>query len=100
MSRELLSQPQIETALNTLNQHFGGEWTFSADRLRRKFVFGNFIEAMGFMMSAALVAEKMDHHPEWKNVYKTVEVDLTTHSSKGVTQLDIKLAEQMELLAS
>lgn len=99
MSRELIDQQEIETVLTTLNQQSTGEWAFRDNRLHRKFVFGNFIQAMGFMMSAALVAEKMDHHPEWSNVYKTVEVALTTHSSGGVTQLDVDLAEQMESLA-
>lgn len=99
MSRELIDQPAIETALTALNRHATGRWTFSDDRLHRTFVFGNFIQAMGFMTSAALVAEKMDHHPEWCNVYKTVKVTLTTHSSGGVTQLDVELAEQLESLA-
>ncbi|MYB34174.1 MAG: 4a-hydroxytetrahydrobiopterin dehydratase [Gammaproteobacteria bacterium] len=99
MSRELIDQQEIETALTTLNQQSAGEWTFRDNRLHRKFAFGNFIQAMGFMMSAALAAEKMDHHPEWSNVYKTVEVALTTHSSGGVTQLDVSLARQMESLA-
>ncbi|MCY4150524.1 MAG: 4a-hydroxytetrahydrobiopterin dehydratase [Gammaproteobacteria bacterium] len=99
MSRELIDQQKIETALASLNRLPAGDWTFRDSKLHRKFVFDNFIQAMGFMMSAALVAEKMDHHPEWSNVYKTVEVALTTHSSGGVTQLDVDLAKQMESLA-
>ena len=69
------------------------------DAITRKFVFKDFNEAFGFMTRAALVAEKMDHHPEWFNVYKTVEVTLSTHDAGGVTELDIKLAEAMNRLA-
>ena len=69
------------------------------DAITRKFVFKDFKEAFGFMTRAALVAEKMDHHPEWFNVYKTVEVTLSTHDAGGVTELDVKLAEDMDKLA-
>jgi 4a-hydroxytetrahydrobiopterin dehydratase len=69
------------------------------DAITRKFVFKDFNQAFGFMTRAALVAEKMDHHPEWFNVYKTVEVTLSTHDAGGVTELDIKLAEAMDKLA-
>jgi len=69
------------------------------DAITRKFVFKNFSEAFGFMSRAALMAEKLDHHPEWFNVYKTVEVTLSTHDAGGVTELDIKLAEAMNRFA-
>jgi 4a-hydroxytetrahydrobiopterin dehydratase len=69
------------------------------DAITRKFVFKNFNEAFGFMSRAALMAEKLDHHPEWFNVYKTVEVTLSTHDAGGVTELDIKLAEAMNRFA-
>ncbi|MEA2951080.1 MAG: 4a-hydroxytetrahydrobiopterin dehydratase [Alphaproteobacteria bacterium] len=69
------------------------------DAITRKFTFKDFNEAFGFMTRAALVAEKMDHHPEWFNVYKTVEVTLSTHDAGGVTELDVKLAETMDKLA-
>ena len=69
------------------------------DAITRKFVFKDFNEAFGFMSRAALVAEKMDHHPEWFNVYKTVEVTLSTHDAGGVTELDAKLAAEMDRLA-
>jgi 4a-hydroxytetrahydrobiopterin dehydratase len=76
-------------------------WTMvqGRDAISRRFVFTDFNEAFGFMARAALVAEKMDHHPEWFNVYKTVEVTLATHESGGVTALDIKLAQAMEKMA-
>jgi 4a-hydroxytetrahydrobiopterin dehydratase len=68
------------------------------DAIAKKFVFKDFNQAFGFMTRAALVAEKLDHHPEWFNVYKTVEVTLSTHDAGGVTALDIKLAEAMDRL--
>ena len=70
------------------------------DAIAKKFIFKDFNQAFGFMTRAALVAEKMDHHPEWFNVYKTVEVTLSTHDAGGVTELDIKLAEAMNKFAS
>ena len=69
------------------------------DAISRKFEFKDFNEAFGFMARAALVAEKLDHHPEWFNVYKTVEVTLSTHDAGGLTERDIKLAEAMNKLA-
>jgi 4a-hydroxytetrahydrobiopterin dehydratase len=69
------------------------------DAIHRIFRFKNFREAWGFMSEAALVAEKMDHHPEWSNVYGKVEVTLTTHSAQGITLLDIKLAQKMDEIA-
>ena len=67
--------------------------------MTRTFVFRDFNEAFGFMSRAALVAEKSDHHPEWRNVYKTVEVVLATHDAGGVTSLDIELAKAMNAIA-
>ena len=69
------------------------------DAITKKFVFQDFNQAFGFMTRAALVAEKMDHHPEWFNVYKNVEVTLSTHDAGGVTELDVKLAQAMDKLA-
>src|SRR6478735_655663 len=69
------------------------------DAITRKFVFKDFNQAFGFMTRAALIAEKMDHHPEWFNVYKTVEVTLSTHDAGGVTELDLNLAAEMDKLA-
>ena len=69
------------------------------DAISKKFVFKDFNQAFGFMTRAALVAEKMDHHPEWFNVYKTVDVTLATHDAGGVTELDVKLATEMDRLA-
>jgi 4a-hydroxytetrahydrobiopterin dehydratase len=69
------------------------------DAIAKKFMFKDFNQAFGFMTRAALAAEKMDHHPEWFNVYKTVDVTLATHDAGGVTELDVRLAEAMERFA-
>ena len=69
------------------------------DAVRKTYVFANFVEAMGFMTRAALWAEKLNHHPEWFNVYKTVDVTLTTHDLDGLGPLDLKLAQKMDALA-
>src|SRR3954453_8658979 len=70
------------------------------DAIARTFIFRDFNEAFGFMARVALVAEKSDHHPEWRNVYKTVEVTLATHDAGGVTAKDIELAEAMDAIAA
>ncbi|MBP0582510.1 4a-hydroxytetrahydrobiopterin dehydratase [Labrys sp. LIt4] len=70
------------------------------DAIRRVFVFRNFSEAFGFMARAALTAEKLNHHPEWSNVYKTVDVTLSTHDVDGLTELDLKLARSMDKIAA
>lgn len=69
------------------------------DAIARTFTFRDFNEAFGFMTRVALVAEKADHHPEWRNVYRTVEVVLATHDAGGVTARDIALAEAMNAIA-
>ena len=73
-------------------------WTLEAGEgaISRIFTFRNFSEAFGFMARAALAAEKLDHHPEWSNVYKTVEVRLSTHDAGGLTELDFTLARRMD----
>lgn len=75
-------------------------WQVDDDRdaIKKTFIFGDFTEAFGWMAKVALVAEKMGHHPEWSNVYKTTDVTLTTHDAGGVTQLDIDLASKMDAL--
>ena len=74
-------------------------WSLVAGKLHRDFKFASFVEAFGFMTSAAIEAEKMNHHPEWFNVYSKVAVDLTTHDAGGITELDFALAERMNALA-
>ena len=76
------------------------EWTHepSRDAITRQFKFADFAQAFGFMASVAIVAEKMDHHPEWSNVYNRVDIFLTTHDADGLSERDAKLAEAIEAL--
>lgn len=74
-------------------------WELREGKLHREFRFDDFVRAFGFMSAAAIVAEKMDHHPEWFNVYNKVTVDLTTHDAGGITELDFELAGAMSALA-
>ncbi|SMX30727.1 4a-hydroxytetrahydrobiopterin dehydratase [Actibacterium lipolyticum] len=69
------------------------------DAIAKTFAFANFIDAFGWMTRVAIWAEKWNHHPEWANVYKTVEVTLTTHDAGGLSDLDVKLARKMDQLA-
>jgi len=75
-------------------------WTVHAGKLHRDFGFRDFVEAFGFMASVALVAERMNHHPEWRNVYSKVVVDLVTHDAGGITGKDLQLAAAMDRLAA
>ena len=95
MAQKLTGQARTD-ALRKLS---GWSEVAGRDAITRKFVFKDFNQAFGFMTRAALIAEKMDHHPEWFNVYKNVEVTLSTHDAGGVTELDIKLATEMDKLA-
>ncbi len=76
-------------------------WTMveGRDAIHKVFVFRNFVDAFGFMTRAAIWAEKWNHHPEWSNVYKTVEVTLTTHDADGLSALDAKLGAKLDKLA-
>ena len=75
-------------------------WSYLSDRdaITEKFIFLNFVEAFGWMCRAAIEAEKLNHHPEWSNIYKTVEVTLTTHDVEGLSDLDLKLALKLDSL--
>lgn len=72
----------------------------AASSISKTFKFANFVEAFGFMAESALAAEKLNHHPEWFNVYSRVEVKLNTHDAGGLTELDFKLAKAMEKAAA
>ena len=93
-----MPRPKIGAAA-ALQQLTG--WTAAADRdaLCKTYRFADFNAAFGFMTRVALAAEKLDHHPEWFNVYNRVEVALTTHDSDGVTALDVELARIMDQAA-
>ena len=86
-----------DEALNAL-----GLWTEveGRDAISRSFRFGDFNEAFGFMTRVALMAERMDHHPEWSNVYNTVHITLSTHDAGGLSERDIRLAEFIDSITS
>jgi len=88
-----------EARRNALARLKGWSEVKDRDAITKKFVFADFNQAFGFMARVALMAEKLDHHPEWFNVYKNVEVTLSTHDAGGLTALDIKLAEAMDKFA-
>jgi 4a-hydroxytetrahydrobiopterin dehydratase len=94
---ERLSAQARKSALQELSG-----WTEVTGReaITKTFTFHDFNQAFGFMTRVALVAEKNDHHPEWRNVYKTVEVVLATHDAGGITSLDIELARAMNAIAN
>ncbi|MCF6123499.1 4a-hydroxytetrahydrobiopterin dehydratase [Mesorhizobium sp. M7A.F.Ca.CA.001.07.2.1] len=96
MAREKLGRQAAEAALTGLDG-----WALAEDgaSIKRTFTFANFSEAFAFMTRVALAAETMDHHPDWSNVYKTVDVTLNTHDAGGVTTLDIDLAKKMNRFA-
>lgn len=89
-----LNDGEIQARLAELD-----DWSLEDGKLTREFKFKNFVTAFGFMTSAAIVAEKMNHHPEWCNVYGKVRVQLTTHEADGITDLDFQLAASMNELA-
>lgn len=89
-----LTSSEIASALNRLNG-----WTVKNGKLHRDYEFVDFIHAFGFMAAAALVIEKMGHHPEWFNVYNRLSVDLTTHDAGGITKKDVDLARKLDTLA-
>lgn len=95
MDRTRLSDHAIE---EWLAEHPDWERT-PESRIRRTLEFRNFVQAFGFMTRVALWAEKLDHHPDWSNVYRTVHIELWTHDSGGLTELDFALAEKIDAIA-
>lgn len=96
MKQILLDSTQRSARLSQLNSALKHPWGIIDQNLHKTFVFKNFIQAFGFMTQCAQAAEQLNHHPQWSNVYKTVEVNLTTHESGGITTLDFELAQMME----
>jgi 4a-hydroxytetrahydrobiopterin dehydratase len=90
MSQSKLSDADIKAGLAGL-----AGWSYAGGKLRREFKFENFVQAWGFMSSCALVAEAMNHHPEWSNVWNRVTVELVSHDDGGVTKRDLDLAKRM-----
>ncbi len=96
MTRRKLNQAEIESALVGLPG-----WQLQEGKLYKSFKFDSFARAMGWMMSVAIFADKIDHHPEWSNVYNRVTVNLVTHDlDNAVSSWDIELAQKMEELAA
>lgn len=95
MPKARLTEEELTEALAALPQ-----WTIVEAKLHRQFVFPDFVHAFGFMATAAIAIEKMNHHPEWFNVYNRVTVDLTTHDSGGITARDVELAGLLESIAA
>ena len=94
--RRPLTAAELETALTTLDG-----WEMVAGKLHKQFKFGSFAEALGWMVSVGVFADKMDHHPEWSNVYNRVTVDLVTHDMDNqISTWDVQLAKKMDQLAS
>ncbi|MEZ4753003.1 MAG: 4a-hydroxytetrahydrobiopterin dehydratase [Bdellovibrionota bacterium] len=88
MANEKLSLADVKSKLTDIPG-----WSLENDKLKREFIFKNFIQAFGFMSKMAMVSEKINHHPEWFNVYKKVLIELTTHDAGGITELDFKWAK-------
>ncbi|MEM1200391.1 MAG: 4a-hydroxytetrahydrobiopterin dehydratase [Pseudomonadota bacterium] len=97
MSAQKLTDAERESALAELD---GWSLVDGRDAMTKTFTFKNFSQAFGWMSRVAMAAEKMDHHPEWFNVYKTVEVTLATHDVGGLSNLDIELAKKMDKMAA
>src|SRR5579862_297241 len=91
-----LSESEIEARLTAVEVE---GWKSIDGKLHKSYRFHDFVEAWGFMSRVALAAEKMDHHPDWSNVYNTVDVNLNTHDAGGITTLDFELARIMNTLA-
>ena len=96
MRNEVLTPEELQSAIIRL----GEGWSIEEGKLTRSFQFADFVEAFGFMTMVAMTAERMNHHPEWSNVYRTVDVQLTTHEAGGITARDLELAEKMNALSA
>lgn len=96
MAIEPLSSEDLKGELADLNQGLSEPWTVEKGKLTKDFQFSDFVSAFGFMTQAAISAEKMNHHPEWFNVYNRVKVELSTHEAGGITERDFSLARKME----
>lgn len=95
---EKLTSSEVADSLDTLNSATSGHWALLSGKLNKTFVFKDFVAAFGFMTQVAIIAERMNHHPEWSNVYDTVVVTLWTHDANGLTSADFKLAGELEAL--
>jgi 4a-hydroxytetrahydrobiopterin dehydratase len=94
MKAQKLAEQELTAELKSLPR-----WTVTRDKLHREYKFPDFVHAFAFMSASALLIEKINHHPEWFNVYGRIVVDLTTHDSGGITVRDVELARGMDALA-
>ncbi|WP_108124251.1 4a-hydroxytetrahydrobiopterin dehydratase [Saccharospirillum mangrovi] len=99
MTIKRYTDTESQTALHSLNSKSTHAWHIEDGQLTKTYQFADFIHAFGFMSSAALVIEKHNHHPDWRNVYKTVTVQLTTHEVDGLSERDFDLAHELDRLA-
>ena len=99
MTAVLLLNDEVSKRLNLLNGRAHGDWQIINKKLCKEFVFKSFESAMVFMSKCAIKVEKMNHHPEWSNIYNKTSVQLITHEKGGITCLDFELAAMMEELA-
>ena len=90
-----LNPEQIKQSISALNESGTECWTLENEHLRRAFVFEDFAQAFGFMTKVALLAEELDHHPNWENVFNKVSISLTTHDLGGLSSLDFELAHKI-----
>jgi len=93
--RKKLSGEEISAALAALKG-----WSIAGGKLHKEFKFADFVAAFGFMSSVALIAEGLNHHPDWSNVYNRVTIDLETHSEGGITEFDVEFATRVNKLAA
>jgi len=95
MPRTRLSEQEITDALSRLSG-----WTLASGKLHKEYRFADFVHAFGFMATSAIAIEKMNHHPDWANVWNRVTVDLMTHDAGGITQKDVDLAGLLDSIAA
>ncbi len=93
---ERVTDEQLQQALEELNSFAALPWEIREGRLCKELAFEDFATAFGFMASVAICAERMNHHPEWFNVYNRVHIELVTHDAGGITERDFDLAKQIE----
>lgn len=91
MRPKAYTQEEIKTEFQNLK-----DWSLNAASISKEIKFKDFVQAFGFMTQIALEAEKLDHHPDWKNVYNKVSITLSTHDAGGLTELDFKLAKKID----
>ena len=91
MNRELLSKEEITSSLLGLKN-----WELKGNKIKKQYDFKDFIEAFSFITKVALISESLNHHPELKNIYNKVSIELTTHDANGLTEIDLKLATSID----